>query len=222
MNAAALIAVLALLSPLGLHAGEPGADGAALATVAGRPMLLYVARRGWHIDVGFAAADLAPPLDAVARRFAGARYVFFGFGDRHYLLAKNSHLPALLGAIWPGAGLVLVTALDNTPTDAFGATAVAALRLPARQALAAQSFIANSLAGANPYGPGPYADSLYYEARPRYSGWHTCNTWVAETLRSADLPVRTTGVVFAGQLWPEVQRLAHRASLPQSRASLPQ
>ena len=28
--------------------------------------VIYVVRRGWHIDVGFAASDLRPPLSALA------------------------------------------------------------------------------------------------------------------------------------------------------------
>ena len=63
--------------------------------------VIYVARRSWHIDVGFAVADLQPPLNAVAAQFPGVRYLFFGFGDRHYLLAKDRNAPVLLAALWP-------------------------------------------------------------------------------------------------------------------------
>jgi hypothetical protein len=61
--------------------------------------VIYVARRGWHVDIGFAAADLQPPLKSLMDEFPGAQYLFFGFGDRHYLLAKNRGAPVLLAAL---------------------------------------------------------------------------------------------------------------------------
>jgi hypothetical protein len=55
------------------------------------------------------------------------------------------------------------------------------------------------------YAVGPYPGSLYFGATPGYSGVHTCNTWVAEVLNAGGLPVRSAGVIFAGQLWTRVR-----------------
>jgi len=168
---------------------------------------LFVVRRGWHIDVGFAVADLEPALRPVSAQFPAARYLLFGFGDRHYLLAKDRNAPVLLGALWPGPALVLVTALAGTPQAAFGEGEVAQLELSSAQARALQSFIGGTLSELKPYAQGPYEGSLYYAARPRYSALHTCNTWAAEALRAGGLAVHARGVVFAGQLWSQVKRL---------------
>jgi hypothetical protein len=187
---------------------------------------LYVARRGWHVDVGFdATAIIALPLAAVTADLPGSRYVFFGFGDRRYLLSRHHSLPAMLGAVWPGKGLILATGLTASPAEAFGAGSVIRLHLTVDQALAAQTFIARSLsrsvagggtgdgagradAPAVSLGSGPYDGSLYFAAGPTYSAAHTCNTWAAEVLKSAGLDVRTRGVVFAGQLWRQARRLS--------------
>jgi hypothetical protein len=181
--------------------------------------VIFVARRGWHIDIGFAAADLGAPLNSVAAQFPEVKYVFFGFGDRHYLLAKERGASTMLGALWPGPGMLLVTGLKATPAEAFGASQVIALSVSSAQARAAQAFILSSFA--NPslaaYAPGPYEGSLYFSAVPRYSAFHTCNTWAAEALNAAGLPVRTTAVLFAGQLWSQVEKLA-RASLNRKEA----
>ena len=48
---------------------------------AAKSVVIYVVRRGWHMDIGFAAADLQPPLNDVIGQFPGVRYLFFGFGD---------------------------------------------------------------------------------------------------------------------------------------------
>jgi hypothetical protein len=52
--------------------------------------------------------------------FPGAQYLFFGFGDRHYLLAKNRGAPVALAALWPGRGMFLATGLTSAPSVAFG------------------------------------------------------------------------------------------------------
>ena len=188
-----------------------------------RPAVIYVARRSWHIDIGFAAADLQPPLDAVAAQFPGVRYLFFGFGDRHYLLAKNRNAPVLLAALWPGRGMILATALASSPQAAFGAVHVATLSLTDKQMRDIQAFIWRSLdkqsaqqesggSGIKPYATGPYEDSLFFAATPTYWAFHTCITWAAESLRAAALPIHSAGVIFAGQLWTQVRRLEKKQS----------
>ena len=170
-----------------------------------------MARRSWHIDVGIEVADLAPPLAAVADALPGTRYVFFGFGDRHYLLAKKHNAPVLLAALWPGAGMMLLTGLSSSPQTGFGSDQVIALNLDGAQMQALQAFIWNTLdsrSGApRPYAPGPYGGSVYFPATKKYWALRTCNTWVADALRASGLRIRSTGVIFAGQLWSRVQRL---------------
>jgi hypothetical protein len=190
-----------------------------------RPATIFVARRGWHIDIGFAVSDLRAPLNSLSEQLPGVKYLFFGFGDRHFLMAKNPNAPATLAALWPGPGLILVTGLKGTPTEGFGDEHVIALEVVIKQSLAAQTFIWNALAARSAdasglsktaYGPGPYQDSLYFNAVARYSALHTCNTWAAEVLKTAGLPVRSAAVVLAGQLWRQVKRLASVEAPPVS------
>jgi hypothetical protein len=172
---------------------------------------MYLARRSWHIDVGFAVHDLGPSLAFVVRRFPRAKYLFFGFGDRHYLLSKGKGPSTLAGALFPGPGLILVTTLENSPAQAFGGPHVLEFALPAAQAAAAQSFVRRALAGGEgdiaPLAEGPYEGSVYYPAVARYSALHTCNTWAAEALQSAGFKVHTHLVLFAGQTWHEARKI---------------
>jgi hypothetical protein len=65
---------------------------------------------------------------------------------------------------------------------------------------AAQAFIWNSLdrqAGTHSSARGSYGGSLYVAAAPRYSALHTCNTWAAEALKAAALPIHSGGVIVA-------------------------
>jgi hypothetical protein len=199
----AVVSAIALLACRDRLPQRPSADATGV---------VYVVRRSWHIDIGFAAADLRPPLASLRSEFPSAVYVEFGFGDRHYLMSKHHGADNLLAALWPGAGLILMTALTATPQQAFGAGNVLELRVTPRQSAQMQSFIWHTLTSdqpeVKPLAPGPYDGSVFYAAIPSYSALHTCNTWAAQTLQSADLPIHSTGVEFAGQLWSQTQHLA--------------
>jgi hypothetical protein len=193
---------------------------------------VFVARRGWHIDLGFAVDELAPPLHAMADVFPGARYLFFGFGDRRYLTATRRGAPVLLRALWPGSGLLLVTALRAAPAAAFGAAHVVHLTASREGSLHVQAFVWQSMTttqqtalatgdrsnptaadrGAEATGiPGPYEGSRFFESRQTYSAAYTCNTWAAVALGITGAPVQNHGVVFAGQLWDQLRFAADRA-----------
>jgi Protein of unknown function (DUF2459) len=181
------------------------------ARAAGAHTTILVARRGWHIDIGFRTLDIQEPLASMSAQFVRSQYVFFGFGDRHYLVAKNKNFPGLLAALWPGSGVVLVTMLAATPEEAFGNEHVIRLTVSSAEAQAVQTFVWDSLLKENDaavfYRKGPYEGSLFFGAVPKYSALHTCNTWAAEGLRAAGLPIRSQGVLFASQLWSQSRRV---------------
>lgn len=180
---------------------------------------LYVVRRGWHVDVGMAVVDLGPSLQPWAARFANARYLLFGFGDRRYLLARDKRWDALWAALHKGPALLLLTALTAPPAEAFPDGKVIALHVDAPHWDALQRFVQGAMAtdAARSVLPGPYEGSLYVAAVAPYDALHTCNTWAAEALRSAGVPVSSTGTVFAGQLWGQLQRLPPPATDSASR-----
>jgi hypothetical protein len=226
MHGAALAAaaLLLALASVGCSHTQPAAvrsgptRATAVAVAASPSTILYVVRRAWHIDVGFAVDGLREPLSGFAAPFPGARFLMFGFGDRGYLHASHPWLPNMLSALWPGEGLILVTALQGSPQQAFGADQVVELRLADAALQAAQQRILTSMqwrdGRAESDGPGPYEGSEYLRASIRYSAIRTCNTWAAQVLQSAGLPVRTQGVVFAGQLWRQVRRLSGASDAP--------
>jgi hypothetical protein len=224
--AASLVAALLVAAPYPSAAEAPAAPTPVAQSPPAPQAFIYVARRGWHVDIGFAAADLQPPLKSLMDEFPGARYLFFGFGDRHYLLAKERNAPVLLAALWPGRGMILATGLTSPPTLAFGVRQVVALAVTVPQANAAQAFVWHSLGHSDndpvkSYATGPYEGSLFFTAAPKYSAFHTCNTWAAESLAAAALPIRSAGVLFAGQLWSQVRRLEKKQSAIARQMAIP-
>jgi uncharacterized protein (TIGR02117 family) len=188
------------------------------ASIAGAEATIYVVKRAWHVDIGFAAKDLGLPLASLLDTYPGAQYLLFGFGDREYLIARGPKPLRLLEALWPGPGVVLVTGLRVTPQSAFGDSNVVAVKVTAAQARRVQSFVWSSLsthdAAATPMMVGPYQGSLYYQSPQRYSLLHTCNTWAAQALASAGLPIRSSGVALAGQLWHQLGGLPRTETAP--------
>jgi hypothetical protein len=118
----------------------------------------------------------------------------------------------MIAALWPGRGLILVTALTAPPQQAFGEREVITLPVHLEQAIAAEAWVWAGLskeqAVVQQEGPGPYPGSLYIDSDASYSALHTCNTWAAQVLQAAALPVHSAGVVFAAQLWGQAQRTA--------------
>jgi uncharacterized protein (TIGR02117 family) len=225
----AVVAGLAMALALTACGSAPRrAADIALSGEVGSLVTVYVIKRSWHTDIGFAVADLPPPLAKLRPALPEADYLLFGFGDKHYLLSRGNSFGGLLGAVWPGDGLVLMTGIEGTPEQAFGAAGVARLQVNATQANRLEEFIWNTLAThdgvATALAPGPYDESVYYEATPRYSALHTCNTWTAEGLRAAGLPVHSFGVEFSWQVWPQVRRLqgaTQASAAPETSAARP-
>jgi hypothetical protein len=212
--------IFALFSALVLVACRDPAPAERPSTAGTR--VVYVDRRSWHIAIGFAAADLEPPLAAVRGAFPSALYLEFGFGDRQYLTSRHPGAGTLLSALWPGPGLILMTALTVSPQDAFGTGNVFELHLTARQAEQIQQFIWRTLLHdqntISVLEAGPYEGSVFYAASAKYSAAHTCNTWAAQSLQAARLPIHSTGVVFAGQLWSQIRDLAQAQDGANGRA----
>jgi hypothetical protein len=200
----ALVLLEAACSALSVRPTTPGLP---------RPRPVWVIDRGWHTEIGLAADELNGPLDVLRERFPGARVLSFGFGDRHYLDARNPGSGDTLLAMLPGAGAMLVTGLAASPNAAFGASNVVELHLSDAGAERAATYVWNSFArlpsgAANELGDGPYPGSLFYAARITYSLVHTCNTWVADVLAVGGADVSADGVLLAGQVMARARAAA--------------
>jgi hypothetical protein len=115
-------------------------------------------------------------------------------------------------ALLPGPGAVLLTGLSATPAEAFGAGNVQPLRVSRAGFARLQAFLWRSLVpegeAARPLAEGPYPGSRFYASGVTYAGFYTCNTWTAEALAQAGLPVSPAGVVFAGQVMAQARKAA--------------
>jgi hypothetical protein len=123
------MALLTAFALVGCATGHSRNEAVTPEADSGPRIVIYVVKRRWHTDIGFDADDVPLPLAAVRSKLSAAHYLLFGFGDRHYLLNKGRSTAGLLGAVWPGPGVVLVTGLTATPEKAFGDDGVIRLTL---------------------------------------------------------------------------------------------
>lgn len=181
--------------------------------------VLYVIGRGWHTDIGLPVGEIRGKLTALESQFPGVRYLVFGFGERAYLLSRDKNLVQMLRALFPGPGLMLVSALGAPPEAAFGPDHVVALRLPQAGVDRVADFLWRTLRKAGPGAPaplaaGPYPGSVFYDSGGTYALGYTCNTWTAEALRAGGLPIAVDGVLFASQVWHRARALAAARATP--------
>jgi hypothetical protein len=190
------------------------ADCASIPPPAAGPVAatITIVERSWHTDVCLNTADADAWVTAYARGFDGARALCFGFGERQYVVRGDHGVFTMLSAMLPSRSALLMTALRDTPAAAFGAANVVPLGI-ARQGLTGLEAFLRTATEIDDAGrprrlaSGPYIGSVYFAATATYFGLYTCNTWTADAMRAAGLPV-SDAVLFAGGVMRQARALA--------------
>jgi uncharacterized protein (TIGR02117 family) len=181
--------------------------------------VIYVISGGWHTELGLPPEALSGPLATLKPTFQGARYLVFGWGAHDYYMAQNPGMGDLLRAATPGPAVMLVIPLQISPEMFFGASNVFVLSAPRDGIQRLSQFLWNYLdkdekGAPHRIGSGPYPQSVFYASTGTYNLGHTCNTWTAESLQVAGLPVSAAGVVFAGQVLDQLPAILEAAPKP--------
>lgn len=201
--------VLAAAVGLAFYGCTTAPTAAAMPPAAAR---IAVVERDWHTDICLPTHDADAALMRLATGYAGATFLCFGFGDRHYLISRERGPLTLLSALLPGDGAILLTILRDTPAAAFGQDNVVELDIDAHGIEKLRAFLTGSVQtndAGDPLGlgDGPYPGGLYFGATARYNGFYTCNTWTADALREAGIPMHGP-VLFAEGVMRQVRDLA--------------
>jgi len=186
---------------------------------AARTEVIYVVSGGWHTELGLPLGAITGPLAALKPAFPSARYLVFGWGARDYYMAQNAGIGELLRAATSGPAVMLVIPLQISPEAFFGASNVFILPAAREGIQRLSQFLWDYLAvdkegPPRRIGAGPYPQSVFYASTGTYNLGHTCNTWTAEALRVAGLPVNAAGVVFAGQVLDQLPSILEAAREP--------
>ncbi len=173
---------------------------------------LYVIAGGWHTEIALPIQALSGPLKELKEVKSAAASVVFGWGQRDYYMTANPDFGDLLNAAVSGPAAMLVIPLDRPPADVFGAANVFAIPVSSEGLARLTDYFWEDLEKdptgvPNPIAAGPYAGSAFYASIGTYEVFHNCNTWTAEVLRLAGVPVNSDGVVFAGQVLDQIRKL---------------
>jgi uncharacterized protein (TIGR02117 family) len=172
---------------------------------------------GWHTEIALAVDDMPDPLRAVTTAFPGARYLSFGWGERNYYMARAPTVGDAMSALFPGPAVLLVTPLHRPPRESRATSQVFELSLSPSGLEQLSNYLWAAFEKSGDGMPrrlaaGPESGSAFYAATGTYSSSYTCNTWTAEGLRVAGVPVTPTGVIFVGQLTDQLRSSGARAA----------
>jgi len=136
-------------------------------------------------------------------------------------MARNPGIEDLLRAAAPGPAAMLVIPLQISPEAAFGASNGFSIPVSQEGIGHLSEFLwdyptAGEQGAPRPVEPGPFSQSVFCASAGTYNLSHTCNTWTAEALRVAGLPISAAGVGFAGQVLDQLRPLLEPVSNTQS------
>lgn len=175
--------------------------------------IVYVTEEGWHVSIGIPVGELAGPLAYYKQVFPGARIVMFGYGKKTFFTAPpQTFSEYILGPV-PGPAVIQAIGLRVTPLEAYPPEDTIVLKLSHEQQRALADYIWDDLVKDNSGKPSIVTPShdpegIFYAAHSEYNFFHTCNTWIADALQAAHLPVSGDGVTFSGQTMDRIQGAA--------------
>ena len=180
--------------------------------------LAWVVDQGWHTEIGLPAQQLLGPLSVFREIFPGATVLMFGFGKRTWMTANVESPSELIMGPFPGPGAIQVVGIRWAPLIAYPDSQVTRLSLDFEQQARLSAFLWNSLGKTRHDTPrlisrGLFPGSLFYAASRPYGPGYTCNSWTAQGLQQAGLPVRADGVMFAAGLLEQTARLQQACRL---------
>ena len=138
--------------------------------------------------------------------FPAAQFIEFSWGDKDYFPDPQSGVfAAIKAALWSGGSVMHLVGFSGTVDNFYRGAAITELRLnpPAYSRMVDyinETFAREKSLGRARAAPGLFPDSRFYPASRSFSLLRTCNTWVAEALEQAGLPISSGLVITAGNL----------------------
>jgi uncharacterized protein (TIGR02117 family) len=180
----------------------------------------------WHSAILVRTIDVSSQIVPEVRDFSGADFLEFSWGDREYFPHPDPGIAlALKAAVWSSGSILHVVGVRGSPELAYPNAEIITIGLTTGNLQRLVQFVAEtfSRAGvetASAARPGLSENARFYWAQGRFSIFRTCNTWVAEALQAAELPINPAWVITARSLDRHVrplgsgQKTAGRPALP--------
>ncbi|HEU4342542.1 MAG TPA: DUF2459 domain-containing protein [Candidatus Binatia bacterium] len=179
---------------------------------------IFVVNYGWHTAIVIKKSELSEKALPEVREFPDADYLEIGWGDRDYYQAADAGLGlALRAAFWSSGSVLHVVGIQGAAERHFAGSEIVEIMLGDQMFQRLSEFISGTFLRFDPAAPaegrpGQYPTSQFYPARGKFHLFHTCNTWVAEALGAAGLPISPAFTFTAGSLMSRVKRFDTKSS----------
>jgi uncharacterized protein (TIGR02117 family) len=183
------------------------ADGKNVRTV-------FIVYDAWHAAIVIKKRDIPTVVLPELRDFPSAEYLEFSWGDRDYFPAPDGGLGlALKAAFWSSGSILHVVGFKDAVQNAYPSAEIIEISLSEEGFQRLVKFISDTFSRPHPPAPaearpGLFSNGRFYAAEGKFSLLRTCNTWVAEALSAAGLPIRPGYVITAGNLSDQLRPLA--------------
>jgi len=175
---------------------------------------VFIVHDAWHAAIVIKKADIPVVVLPELRDFPSAEYLEFSWGDRDYFPAPDGGLGlALKAAFWSSGSILHVVGFKDAVQNAYPSAEIIEIPLSEEGFQRLVKFISDTFS--RPYPPAPaearpglFSNGRFYAAEGKFSLLRTCNTWVAEALSTAGLPIRPSYVITAGNLSDQLRPFA--------------
>jgi uncharacterized protein (TIGR02117 family) len=172
---------------------------------------VFVVHDAWHAAIVAKKADIPIVILPELKDFPSAEYLEFSWGDRDYFPAPDAGIGlALKAAFWSSGSILHVVGIKEAVENFFPNAEIIDIHLSEENFRRLITFISDTFSRPRPLAPaearpGLFPHGRFYAAEGRFSLLRTCNTWVAEALSSAGLPIRPGSVITAANLSNQLQ-----------------
>ena len=174
---------------------------------------VFIVYDSWHAAIVIKRSEIA--LDAIPELadFPQAEFVEFSWGDKDYF--PNPHagvLSAVKAALWSSGSVLHVVGFSGSVESFYRGARITELAIDSQGYDRLISYISETVSRPSPSVPaqpsaGLFLYSRFYPASRDFSLLRTCNTWVAEALEQAGLPISASLVITVGNLDSQLARL---------------
>jgi len=174
---------------------------------------VFVVHDSWHAAIVLPKDDHSTATLPELADFPDARFVEFSWGDKDYFPDPDSGFSmAVKAAFWSSGSVLHLVGFNDDLQKFYPKAEIIELSLsPAATdrlvGFLSQSFLRHDSKGRAQASPGLYDYSRFYPSSRKFSLINTCNTWVAQALETAGLPISATRVITAGQLSEQIDKI---------------
>jgi uncharacterized protein (TIGR02117 family) len=168
--------------------------------------LVFVVHDSWHAAIVLRKADMTPDSLPELVDFPDAEFIEFSWGDKDYFPDPDAGVfTAIKAAFWSSGSVLHVVGFTRDVKSFYRSAKLVELRLTTDAHGRLLDYISHTFTrppggGRAQASAGLFTYSRFYPATHNFSLLKTCNTWVAEALKSAGLPVSPGHVLTADSL----------------------